>query len=1119
MKKNIHKRRSTLEVYSVIISMAFISWSFNLFGQDGHIDPSPIAHIHNLSFARHVNSTFNGTTASQGLQFGTNILQKCDSRVSADQDVSCQVTIQMSGSLGMFGTATDGLDVITTLEERKAAIENTSAYVKVVTAIMVRSDGTPGTVLGFANTPGSSIVMVNYQNTENTGKTLVHEFGHNKGLAGHRDSPGNPIMGTTLSGPFNEVNQAECAAFHLGGTDNGPNRPVDVAFIIDDTGSMWEEIAGVRNSLLTHLGTYCSNCCNAFQLTTFKDYVSERIPTTDLSLIQSQVSALVATGGGDCPESSVEAISQVSDNIKDNGRAFVATDAAPHSGLDIDDAINNLRALGIRVDIVLTGDCPNFSASPLVAGGSSHQFSENNDNGKASSFFDDPSISTEITNYNAIEAFSLMAQKTGGIFAFVPEVNYGGSSDIQRFENTIFNIVQGGLTESIALAQPANGPAGGTMVVALTGASTNFKTGTSLTFEGGGISLTNLNVISPIKLEVTIEIAPGASLGFRDITAVTDLGGGVIETAQGVGVFEVVSAPLNPTIIGISPPSGEAGQSLSVTVNGINTNFTNSSVLDMGSDITILNVNAISGQLLEANIDISEVAMVGFRDVTVTTGGELATENMTGPFFVSTALPAEPEITSVTPNSGAPGREITIEIVGQNTSFTSGVSTLSFSGTGVDVLSTSITSATTISAFVQISSNADPGFRDVRVTTGAEIAVFLDGFLVTESSPGTYDIYEVNVKSGNVERVTQIDDADEYNPSFSNNGKKLVHDVKGGSAPLGHSIYITDIKSGISTPLDGADGGNDASWSPNGRYIAFDRTPVGDQSIYVVPASGGTRKLVRANSADAEWSNNSQRLVFQDISDNSIRTVDIKGGTETLVADFGVNPSWSPNGKAIAFSDGNNIFTVAVNQAGEAQGSPIQVTNDGANVNNQQPSWSNNSKTIVFHSNRESGDFDVWTVSAFGGTPTLLTGDADNGDYDPCYSKNGRYVAYAGFTNTISSTAPLALITTGTGEEASNAESTVQIPETFSLEQNYPNPFNPTTTIQFGLPEAGLVNLKIFNIQGQLVRSLVSGYYDTGIHQVQWDSKNDYGEKVASGFYFYSLRSQDFYQIKRMLLG
>jgi len=384
--------------------------------------------------------------------------------------------------------------------------------------------------------------------------------------------------------------------------------------------------------------------------------------------------------------------------------------------------------------------------------------------------------------------------------------------------------------------------------------------------------------------------------------------------------------------------------------------------------------------------------------------------------------------------------------------------------------------------------------------------------------PPSYDIYAVNAKTGNAERVTFLDNADEYNPTFAPGGLYIAHDVKGGSAPLGHSIYTTNLSTGVSTFLTGADGGNDASWSPDSMYIAFDRTPVGDFSIYTVPATGGTRTLIRSNAVDAEWSNNSKRLVFQDITDGSIRTVDLSGGTETTVVSSGANPSWSNNGKYIAYTAGNNIYRIKVSESGKPTGSPVQLTNDGSGIFNQQPSWSNNSKTIVFHSNRESGDLDIWTVSAFGGTPALLTGDPDYGDYDPCYSKNGKYVAYSGFTNANLSTVPLALVTTGTGEEASNTESAAQIPETFSLEQNYPNPFNPTTTIRFALPQANRVTLRIYNSVGQLVRTLLSENRDEGYYNVVWDTRNDNGQQVSAGVYLYRITAGNYINTKKMIL-
>jgi len=72
----------------------------------------------------------------------------------------------------------------------------------------------------------------------------------------------------------------------------------------------------------------------------------------------------------------------------------------------------------------------------------------------------------------------------------------------------------------------------------------------------------------------------------------------------------------------------------------------------------------------------------------------------------------------------------------------------------------------------------------------------------------------------------------------------------------------------------------------------------------------------------------------------------------------------------------------------------------------------------------------------------------------------------------------------------------------FALYQNYPNPFNPSTTIQYGVPKAGDVEARIFDINGRLVRSLSKGHQQAGSHSLNWDSRSDYGIIVASGTYF-----------------
>ncbi len=103
---------------------------------------------------------------------------------------------------------------------------------------------------------------------------------------------------------------------------------------------------------------------------------------------------------------------------------------------------------------------------------------------------------------------------------------------------------------------------------------------------------------------------------------------------------------------------------------------------------------------------------------------------------------------------------------------------------------------------------------------------------------------------------------------------------------------------------------------------------------------------------------------------------------------------------------------------------------------------------------------------------------------------------------------------------AETAEST--IPEKFSLSQNYPNPFNPTTTINFAVPRKFVggvkVSLKIFNIEGKMVRSLVDEDKSPGFYSVVWDGKNDEGRKASSGLYFCTVSVGEFRAARKMIL-
>ncbi|MBT3495904.1 MAG: serine hydrolase [Candidatus Marinimicrobia bacterium] len=90
--------------------------------------------------------------------------------------------------------------------------------------------------------------------------------------------------------------------------------------------------------------------------------------------------------------------------------------------------------------------------------------------------------------------------------------------------------------------------------------------------------------------------------------------------------------------------------------------------------------------------------------------------------------------------------------------------------------------------------------------------------------------------------------------------------------------------------------------------------------------------------------------------------------------------------------------------------------------------------------------------------------------------------------------------------------------EHFSLIQNYPNPFNPVTAIQFSVPKDSYVNLKIFNILGKEVATLISGDVSAGYHKVIWNGRDKTGKPLSSGMYFSRMESGSFSVVKKMVL-
>ena len=92
------------------------------------------------------------------------------------------------------------------------------------------------------------------------------------------------------------------------------------------------------------------------------------------------------------------------------------------------------------------------------------------------------------------------------------------------------------------------------------------------------------------------------------------------------------------------------------------------------------------------------------------------------------------------------------------------------------------------------------------------------------------------------------------------------------------------------------------------------------------------------------------------------------------------------------------------------------------------------------------------------------------------------------------------------------------VPDEFALYQNYPNPFNPATRLRYDIPENSHVNIKIYDLIGRKVKTLVNQTQDAGFKSIIWNATNDYGKPVSAGIYLYQIQAGEYISTKKMVL-
>jgi hypothetical protein len=216
------------------------------------------------------------------------------------------------------------------------------------------------------------------------------------------------------------------------------------------------------------------------------------------------------------------------------------------------------------------------------------------------------------------------------------------------------------------------------------------------------------------------------------------------------------------------------------------------------------------------------------------------------------------------------------------------------------------------------------------------------------------------------------------------------------------------------------------------------------------------------------------------------------GGYSNEAGECTAGPDLVPPAVTVTYANGGEEF---------APGDPIDI---------QWVATDNNTvdSVSIYYSENAGGDFTL--IASSEPNDSIYTWTAPDISSDSCLV---RVVAYdaALLTGEDVSDAVFAIKTISTDDELPAAS--------WALSQNFPNPFNPTTTIHYNVKAGGgQVSLRVFDVSGRVVRTLVDGRQSEGSKSVTWNGTNDRGQRVASGIYFYRMIAPDFSQTKKMVL-
>jgi hypothetical protein len=446
-----------------------------------------------------------------------------------------------------------------------------------------------------------------------------------------------------------------------------------------------------------------------------------------------------------------------------------------------------------------------------------------------------------------------------------------------------------------------------------------------------------------------------------------------------------------------------------------------------------------------------------------------------------------PAISSFTPASGPFGAQVTITGI----NFTGATTQVDFNG--VAATDWSVESNTQISAKVPVGATTGP----ITVTTPGGTAMSASNFIVTSPPVKSFVFLANKVTLKRTKQVTPGGD-------IHSNGTLTVE--KG--APSTYNSNLTAVGA-ITIKKDNTINGNvtSATAISNQGTINGAATvgPVDTESLPSKSYSAGGSNVTVPSGGTLALAPGSYGIV----------TLNSSGTLQLTSGDYYMDELRYPGSKAVIEIDLNSGIAMTVNVVSNLQlGKEVEIR--------LLPNGEADSKLVAFNT-LQSSQVDVGKEAYFLGAlnaPNAKVVLKKNSQLRGAICANEivveRDCLFLHHDSPGSLPGPGNLPKSSESEESEVSES--EVVASYELAQNYPNPFNPSTVISFQLPVDSEASLKIYNLNGQLVKLLVAGKLEAGRHKVVWDGKNEAGVPVASGVYVYVLKAGDFTAQRKLVL-